>query len=1128
MLVRLSGVEVSRNNILKLSPYNCEGFLITFTLMKKVLPLFFIFLLACNQQNKKINTRIIKVVAAQGYAIPKDSIETPKIVYVDQSKLIKIPAGKPSVVTTNSNIHMVGAPKIILADNPRVCTPGQDTFLLPKKVKAIGKIILSGIPEITIAKDMAIKDQNSQNFSTYSKLQGLKQSTVMSILEDNSGNLWFGTYGGVVKFNGKFFTTFTDKEGLVNNNLRSILEDKNGNLWFGTHGGLSKYDGKTFTNFTDKDGLSNNIVSSILEDTNGNLWFGTEGGGIIKYDGKLFTTFTDKEGLANNVVRSILEDKKGNLWFTTHGGVSKYDGKSFTTFTDKEGLANNAVSSISLDEKGNLWFGTSDGVSIFDGKHFTTFTDKEGLANKNILSILKDKSGNLWLGTNGGGVTKYDGKSFTSFADKEGLANNSIWSMLEDKSGNLWFGSQSGVSKYDGKFFTSFTDKEGLTNNSVRGILQDKKGNLWFGTYGGGISKYDGKSFATFTKKEGLPHHWIMSILEDRKGNLWFGSYGEGVFRYDGKSFTTFKDKRGLTSNQVMSLIEDKSGNIWFGTYGGGVSKYDGKSFTTFTDEEGLANNTVMSMLEDKSGNFWFGTYGGGVSKYDGKSFTTFSDKEGLASNTVLSILEDRRGDLWFGSDGGGVSKYDGNFFTHFTTKEGLANNTVTSILEDKGGNLWFGTRYGLSKLSNFKIIEIHDKVKTGKVKDDDVIFKNYTYEDGFLGIGCNGNSICEAKDGTIWIGTNDKLTVMHPEGIQPDTIPPNIQLTTIELFNENIPWGNIFINEESHSQAKDTTLTLGNGVNVSDFEFDGFTRWYNLPVNLSLAYNNNYLMFNFIGITMSQPKNVRYKYKLEGIDDNWSAITSRTEASYGNLPHGAYTFKVKAMNSEGYWSVPFEYKFIIRPPFWHTWWFRVLIGLLVVNAIWFYIKMREKKLVSEKEKLEKTVEERTDELVQQNAAVEHQKVIIEEKHKEITDSINYAERIQRSFLATKELLDDNLKNHFVFFKPKDVVSGDFYWGANTGSANNKKFLLCTADSTGHGVPGAIMSLLNITSLESATKQGFTHPADILNVTRKTIIERLKNDGSEIGGKDGMDCSLVSFDFANYAHRSCCVCQSTV
>ncbi len=470
------------------------------------------------------------------------------------------------------------------------------------------------------------------------------------------------------------------------------------------------------------------------------------------------------------------------------------------------------------------------------------------------------------------------------------------------------------------------------------------------------------------------------------------------------EGFSSFGKLQGLKHDAIGCMLQDKSGNLWFGTNGGGVSKYDGKSFTHFTEKEGLSNNTVWSILEDKSGNLWFGTNGGGVSKYDGKSFTHFTEKEGLSNNTVRSILEDKSGNLWFGTNGGGVSKYDGKSFTHFTEREGLSNNAVLSILEDKSGNLWFGTRFGLSKLSlenKEKLIALSgvegsDNVNASKEAEGKIFFKNYTYEDGFLGIGVNGGkTICEDKNGTIWIAANDRLTAFHPKGEVADTTAPNIQLTSIALFNENIAWINL-------EKKKDSTLTLGNGVSVGNFEFDGITKWYSLPENLSLAYNNNYLTFNFIGITQKQSKKVKYQYKLEGIDENWSAITNRTEAPYGNLPQGKYNFKVKAMNSEGYWSEEFNYTFTIRPPWWKTWWFRSLMGIMVISSIVFYIKWRESKLKAEKVILENKVIEATEEL-------RGQKQLIEEKQKEIIDSINYAKRIQKAILPNEKYISKNI-----------------------------------------------------------------------------------------------------------------------
>jgi serine phosphatase RsbU (regulator of sigma subunit) len=271
----------------------------------------------------------------------------------------------------------------------------------------------------------------------------------------------------------------------------------------------------------------------------------------------------------------------------------------------------------------------------------------------------------------------------------------------------------------------------------------------------------------------------------------------------------------------------------------------------------------------------------------------------------------------------------------------------------------------------------------------------------------------------------------------------------------------------------------------------------------------------------MNQPKRVKYQYKLEGMDENWSGLTSRNEATYGNLPHGTYTFIVKAMNSEGVWSKPFEYTFTIRPPWWRTWWAYGIYFITIIGSVWYYIKWREKSLKERQVELEEKVDEATLVIRNQKEEVEKQKHIIEEKHKEITDSITYAERIQRALLASKKLLDQNLKDYFILFKPKDVVSGDFYWATKL---SNQQFVLVTADSTGHGVPGAIMSIVNIASLKEAVIQGITSPDMLLNETRRLVIQNLKNDGSAEGGKDGMDATLISFDFEN--NMLTCACAN--
>ena len=943
-----------------------------------------IFLIACVEQHEETGLVYAgpKVVEAIGHEVPRDSISEPRVILIDENKLKKLPAGKPRVVPTNVNVFPAGAPKTIPIGTLRVYTPGQDTFELPEMVPIIDTTFISGQPEVVMAKDGDTKDQNPQNFSSYGKLQGLKHNAIYCGLEDNSGNIWLGTGGGATRYDGKYFSHFTKKEGLLNSIISCMLEDKSGNLWFGCIGGMTRYDGKYFTHFSSTD-LSNQIVYCALEDKSGNLWFGTTMG-IYKLSNndidsiaqnqnlrsynrqshthkketsfKSFTHYTIRQGLSHNEVRSIAEDKSGNLWFgTAGGGVNKFDGVSFTHFTTKDGLSNRFVNKIMEDQSGNLWFGTDYGANKYDGKYFYHYTTNEGLSNNMVLSIHEDKSGDLWFGTLEDACKFQPAKTgqlgtFTHFTEKEGLSRNPVWNFLEDKSGNFWICSDGSLNKYSGNNFTHFTTQEGLSNNSVRSVIQDSTGSLWFGTLYGGVSKYDGSFFYHYTSNEGLSDHVVFCITEDKLGNLWFGTHSGGITKFDGKTFTHFTKKNGLLSNYVACIMEDIEGNLWIGNENG-ICKYDGKYFTQFTKKEGLSDNMVLTIQQDLLGNFWFGTSNGGITKYQPPKdnheaiFTHFTHKEGFPFNEVESIHEDKSGDLWFGTTASGLWKYenpkggDKASFTILNEEQGLSDLNVRSIIEDHSGNLWLGTQFGLNKLSKLRAHSNTNDVPIKQSTNNDYYFKSYSYEDGFLGIGCYRNSMFEDKEGTIWIGANDRLTAYHPEGDVPDTIPPNMQLTGISIFNELISWPLL-------QNYQDTTLILGNGVKVRNMDFDSTSNWYSVPDHLSLRHDNNDLTFNFIGITQKSPKKVKYRYFLEGNDENWSAITSLTEAHYGNLSHGHFTFKVKAMNSEGYWSNEFQYPFAIRPPWWLTWWAYSLYALCIITLLWQLHKFQQARTI--------------------------------------------------------------------------------------------------------------------------------------------------------------------------------------
>ncbi len=378
---------------------------------------------------------------------------------------------------------------------------------------------------------------------------------------------------------------------------------------------------------------------------------------------------------------------------------------------------------------------------------------------------------------------------------------------------------------------------------------------------------------------------------------------------------------------------------------------------------------------------------------------------------------------------------------------------------------------------------------------------------------------------GILWAGTSDKLVRFDYRAVQRSFDPPALFIKSLKIQGEKISWYNLkterapgsaintidsmaILNEEKtvfeHPLSEIQQETMRK--KFSKLKFDSITRFYPLPLNLSLPFKFNNLTFDFVAIETARPQMVRYQYILEGYDNDWSPITDKTTATFGNIYEGSYTFKLKACSPDGIWSKPVIYTFRVLPPWYRTWWMYLIYSFIVLSVIRLFFRWRTASLRKEKEILEKTVIERTIEVVEQKVLVEKKNVFIEEKQKEIVDSINYAKRIQYTLLANDKLLKRNLKEYFILFQPKDIVSGDFYWAT---SIIGTRFYLAICDSTGHGVPGAFMSLLNISFLnEAITEKHIKQPHEILNHVRQRLIESVSQEGAQ----DGMDGILLCIE----------------
>ena len=945
--------------------------------------------------------------------------------------------------------------------------------------------------------------------------------------QDRNGNIWMGTNaGGASKYDGNKFTTFNEKDGLVNNVIYSITELKDGTLLFGTFGGLTALYGETFTNYTKENGLPSNLVFKTIQDKKGAIWIGT-GKGVCQLSGKKIIPFTDDTLLNKAKIFTIYADKSNNIWFGTLGdGLVKYNltTKKFIHLNESNGLKNNYIRGINEDIQGNIYVGTQLGIDIITPSGAIEKVNILGSEKIIFTAIVEDDRNNLWLATNRG-VYKYDHHSYKLYNEKNGLAGNNIYCELIDREGNIWFGIHGfGVSKFAGEAFVSYNTKDSLPGDYITAIFQDSKKNMWFGVKGFGVCKMKNNIITNFktdvkNKKKSLVDNEIQAICEDNNGNMYFGALYRGLSIFNGTSFHNIDDSDGLPANNIFALTKDFKGIVWVGTDNGLCYLKDGKieiadAVKRLKTENGRV--PICSIFEDRNHDLWLATVDG-VLRYNRKSIIKYNKINGFTDKRVFSITQDVNGYLWFGTDEG-VFRYNFTNFKKIDQNNGLAANNVYFIEFDMDNYLWVATTKGIDR------INIHAYNSANKIE-----IRHFDKDDGLKGMEYNRNANFRDADENLWFGTIKGVTVYNPHFAKVNHQEALTRITGMRLFFQNAE-------KELSSYSKGLDSISG------------------LPVNLVLPYNKNHITFDFIGVCLSDPIKVRYQFKLEGIDNDWFPPTSKTEATYSSLPEGEYTFHLKSMNNDGLWNKKeVTYTFTILPPWYQTWWFRTLLILLIIASVAGVFNYRTATLRKRQKQLEETVVERTAEVVLQKdeaekqkdiansnrmlaeemrESAENQKQIVEKKQKEIVDSITYAKRIQTALLTSEEYIESNLHGeHFILFKPKDIVSGDFYWalsiaripGWDIGTNNiilpnsivrQNTFYIITADCTGHGVPGAFMSMLNISLInENIVDHSVRLPHDILNAQRKEIIQALNPLGSTEESKDGMDCVLCVYDF---------------
>ncbi len=924
------------------------------------------------------------------------------------------------------------------------------------------------------------------NFKNYNTPQGLPQSQVLTIFQDHKGFMWFGTNGGGAgKFDGNKFTTVSDNDGLISNIVFSIVQNQKKEIVFGTSKGISVYNGYKFKNYNEKHGLNNSWVFKVLQDED-KTWIGTQEGVYILQGDKIRRFSFDKT-LDKAAVFSIFIDSKKRIWFgTINNGAICYDSKnnSFTNYNTSNGLQGNLVFSFEENRANEILIGTVTGVNILNANN--VLRNCEYITRQFYVafrSMLVSSQNQQWYGTADIGLYRYSNNYLKPFNLSNGLTNNSIMCLFEDRENNVWLGTDgSGAFKFLGEQFTSYTKKEGLPEDYVNAVAQDKNGAYWVALRNSGLSKIESGKITNYkfdrAQPDAIPDNDILTILPLDDGKLFLGTR-DGLCVYDKGSFKTISDF-DFRHKYILTLYQDSKKNIWIGT-NDGLFKYTNGIITDIKYVNALKQSdidfSIFSIVEDKNSDIWIGTEHG-IIKYSNNGVTTlFNEKTNFINKRILSCVIDSRKNLWLGTEEG-LFHYDYNSFTKISQKNGLSSNANNFLQLDNHDRLVIGLNTGIDMLDLKEYY--NDKIKV----------THFGKDDGLLNLESNGNAVFKDKDGKILIGTISGLEIYDPKFDKKNTKEAITNINSIKLFF-----------------GQEDVLKYATGTDSASM----------LPRKLQLPFNKNHITFQYIGINLTAPEKVMYQYKLEGLDDEWTPPTAKTEATYSSLPPGNYKFMLKAMNNDGIWNTEaVTYEFTISPPWYNTWWFYTLCVIVLISGIWLYNFYHTKKLIADKQNLERVVDERTHELREEKEKVEiinkeviEQKSVIEHHNIEIMDSIKYAKNIQEALLPGLSEVNNLFKNCFVLYMPKDIVSGDFYWFAQNGDTR----FIAAVDCTGHGVPGAFMSIVGNTILnEIVNEKKITVPGDILLELHKGVKIALNQNAKEFERRDGMDITLCAFN----------------
>lgn len=748
-----------------------------------------------------------------------------------------------------------------------------------------------------------------------------ENAEVNTVCETSNGYLWFGTSEGLFRYDGAQFKKITPVDSSIHLEVSALYQAPDQRLWVGcTKGNILYTDHRNqLTRWMPEEGTPAVPITAFEQTKDGVLWIATYGEGLYYLQHSRLYNMNMEDGLAGNDIYTLCKTPDDEIWIGTDSGINicnlKGRTKQITQLSKSDGLPDEIVKALHLDHLGNMWVGMYDhGVAYYDRSE-STFSHVTPDWKHGIVNCLESFQGKeLWIGTEGRGLYRMNLDSYAlELLPSDKLSNSKIFDLHKDAEGNLW------VINHTSGILTANRHFEQLPHQlgSIQAVLADSRKRLWIGTQAGlyQMTKDAGGTpgFEPHLSSSSLN---VVSLFEDRYQNIWIGTFGDGLYCYNPQAegqkpnYRQLTEKDGLTNGSVLSIAGSAT-HIWLATLGGVTEfRYDSIhqgtraiDFQNFNHESSLGTNFIYKVFIDGKGRTWFGTDGKGISRLENGNITNYFEAGNIPLKAVYAITEDRHGNIWFSTAEDGLFEFDGQQFNHLSVKDGLRDRRISGLATDHKGHVVIAHASGIDVLN-----------------PDTRQFISFDEELGLGPIEPGLNAICADPEGNIWIGTAQSLLKYTALSESFDQYPRTL-IESVKIFYE-----------------------------PADFH----------SVN-TFAYDQNNLAFEYIGLWYSDPLKVRYRYQLEGYDLDWIHSKDR-QAHYSNLPPGHYNFKIASTRNQTFGNEPVaSYSFTVKAPFWKRSWFILLILLVLVTALYGWMKWRENRFQREaalkKERIEGQLE---------------------------------------------------------------------------------------------------------------------------------------------------------------------------